>query len=79
MVENPPSTSLVSMYGPSVGPVDRTVFAVPGPWSWYPPSSLPVAPHFSYQAPTSAYQAPYSALSAAGSFGVSMISSTYFT
>jgi len=79
IVENPPSTSLVSMYGPSVTPVDRTVFAVTGPWSWYPPSSLPVAPHFSYQAPTSAYQAPYSGLSGAGSFGVSMISITYFT
>jgi len=52
--------------------------AVPGPWSWYPPSSRPVAPHFSYQAPTSAYQAPYSGLSGAGSFGVSMISMTYF-
>ena len=55
------------------------VLADATPWSWCPPSSRPVAPHFSYQAPTSAYQAPYSALSGAGSFGVSRISSTYFT
>jgi RNA polymerase sigma factor (sigma-70 family) len=76
--EYPPSTSLVSMYGPSVTTPARTVLAVAGPWSWAPPSeSLPVAPHFSYQAPTSAYQAPYSGLSGAGSSGVSMISTTY--
>src|SRR3984957_2139348 len=67
------------MNGPSVTVVPRTVFAADVPWSWCPPSSRPVAPHFSYQAPTSAYQAPYSGLSGAGSFGVSMISITYFT
>ena len=71
MTEYPPSTSLVSMNGPSVTEPDRTVFAVSVPWSWCPPSSLPVAPHFSYQAPISAYQAPYSAVSGSGSFGVS--------
>src|ERR1700689_4114926 len=69
ITEYPPSTSLVSMNGPSVTAPDRMVLAVSVPWSWCPPSSLPVAPHFSYQAPTSAYQAPYSALSAAGSSG----------
>ena len=58
MTEYPPSTSLVSMNGPSVTEPDRMVFAVSVPWSWCPPSSLPVAPHFSYQAPISAYQAP---------------------
>jgi len=77
--EKPPRTSLVSMNGPSVTVLARTVLAVSGPCSWWPPSSLPVAPHFSYQAPTSAYQAPYSGVPGAGSFGVSMISSTYFT
>ncbi len=77
--EKPPRTSLVSMNGPSVTALARTVLAVSGPCSWWPPSSLPVAPHFSYQAPTSAYQAPYSGVPGAGSFGVSMISSTYFT
>src|SRR5271165_615796 len=67
------------MNGPSVTPVDRTVFAVCGPWSWCPLSSLPVAPHFSYQAPTSANQAFHSGVPCDGSFGVSMISITYFT
>src|SRR5512146_1140557 len=79
ITEYPPSTSLVSMNGPSVTAPARIVLADAAPWSWWPPSSLPVAPHFSYQAPTSAYQEPYSALSADGSFGVSRISSTYFT
>src|SRR5579863_9964310 len=78
ITEYPPSTSLVSMNGPSVTDPDLMVLADAAPWSWCPPSRRPVAPHFSYQAPTSAYQAPYSALSAAGSFGVSRISSTYF-
>src|ERR1700753_3882574 len=67
------------MNGPSVTAPDRIVLAVAALWSWLPPSSRPVAPHFSYHAPTSAYQAPYSAVSGAGSFGVSRISSTYFT
>src|ERR1700733_11785453 len=67
------------MEGPSVTPVERTVLAVAAPWSCFPASSLPVPPHFSYQAPTSAYQAPHSGVFGAGSFGVSMISITYFT
>src|SRR5215472_15281908 len=67
------------MKGPSVTPDDRTVFAVCAPCSWCPPSSLPVAPHFSYQAPTSANHAPYSGLWGLGSAGVSRISITYFT
>src|SRR3984893_17619255 len=79
ITEYPPSTSLVSMNGPSVTPDPRTVLAVAAPCSWCPPSSLPVAPHFSYQAPTSPYQAPYSGVSGFGSFGVSQISITYFT
>src|SRR5689334_13519570 len=67
------------MNGPSVTVVPRMVFASDTPWSWCPPSSRPVAPHFSYQALTSAYQAPYSGVSDFGSSGVSRISSTYFT
>src|SRR5215831_1285992 len=67
------------MNGPSVTPVDRTVLAVFAGWSWCPPSSLPVAPHFSYQAPTSVNQAPNSGVFGAGSAGVSRISITYFT
>src|SRR5690349_11351344 len=57
--EYPPSASLVSMNGPSVTPVARTVLAVAGGASWCPPStSLPdPPPPFSYQAPISAYQA----------------------
>ena len=77
--EYPPSASLVSMNGPSVTPLALTVLAVSAPWSWCPASSRPVAPYFSYQAPTSAYQAPYSGASAAGPAVVFMISITYFT
>jgi RNA polymerase sigma factor (sigma-70 family) len=55
--EYPPSASLVSMNGPSVTPLARTVLAVAGGWSWLPPSaSLPdPPPPFSYQALISPY------------------------
>src|SRR5215469_293444 len=67
------------MNGPSVTLAARTVLADAGAASWWPPSSRPVAPHFSYQAPISAYHAPDSGVPWAGSAGVSRSSSTYFT
>src|SRR5690348_7691899 len=79
--EYPPSASLVSMNGPSVTPLARTVLAVAGGASWWPPStSLPEPPPpFSYQAPISAYQAWPSASVMFLAFSVSSSRITYFT
>src|SRR5204863_9163158 len=78
--EYPPSASLVSMNGPSVTPLARTVLAVAGGASWCPPStSLPEPPPpFSYQAPISAYQAWPSASVMFLATSVSSSRMTYF-
>jgi RNA polymerase sigma-70 factor (ECF subfamily) len=77
--EKPPTTSLVSMYGPSVTPDPRTVLAVFAGCSCAPPSaSFPDAPVFSYQSPTSANHSLLPSYCSRPS-GVSMISITYFT
>src|ERR1700730_3895115 len=79
--EYPPSASLVSMNGPSVTPLARTVLAVAGGWSWWPPStSLPEPPPpFSYQAPISAYHAWPSASDMFPAASVSSSRMTYLT
>ena len=79
--EYPPSASLVSMNGPSVTPLARTVLAVAGGASWYPVStSLPEPPPpFSYQAPISAYQAWPSASDMFLAASVFSSRMTYFT
>jgi RNA polymerase sigma factor (sigma-70 family) len=79
--EYPPSASLVSMNGPSVTPLARTVLAVAGGVSWCPPSaSLPdPPPPFSYQAPISAYHAWPSASDMLLAASVSRSRMTYFT
>ncbi len=80
-IEYPPSASLVSMNGPSVTPLARTVLAVAGGASWCPPSeSRPdPPPPFSYQAPISAYQAWPSASVMLRAASVSRSRMTYFT
>src|SRR5271157_6528322 len=79
--EYPPSASLVSMNGPSVTPLARTVLAVAGGASWCPLStSLPEPPPaFSYQAPISAYHAWPSASDMVRAASVSRSRITYFT
>ena len=79
--EYPPRASLVSMNGPSVTPLARTVLAVAGGASWYPVStSLPdPPPPFSYQAPISAYQAWPSASDMFLAASVFSSRMTYFT
>ena len=79
--EYPPSASLVSMNGPSVTPLARTVLAVAGGASWCPVStSLPEPPPpFSYQAPISAYQAWPSASDMFLAASVFSSRMTYFT
>ncbi len=69
------------MNGPSVTPLARTVLAVAGGWSWWPPStSLPEPPPpFSYQAPISAYHAWPSASVRFLAASVSISKMTYFT
>src|SRR5208282_4919675 len=79
--EYPPSASLVSMNGPSVTPLTRTVLAVAGGASWCPVStSLPEPPPaFSYHAPISAYHAWPSASDMFLAASVFMSRITYFT